>query len=799
MMLYPENLEEKIGFDKIREFLKDACVSALGISFVDKISFSDDFLHIQKLVRQTEEFRKLLLSGEAFPTSGFIDINPHLNKARIEGTFLSEEEFHELKASLATLFKCAAFFKGDEKQQVYPLLAALSSGVQADAKLLSAIEAKVDEKGKLRSNASQELQSVRKAIQSGEIKLRKVLDQILRQAKSQGFTNDDVSLTVRGGRMVIPVNAEHKRRIKGFIHDESASGQTVYLEPAEVLEINNEIKELEYQEKREIIRILTQLTNELRPEVPSLKKALIFLGLMDFIRAKARFAIKTDSLLPDLQPDTVLDWHGARHPLLFLSFQNQAKKVVPLHITLSQETRVLIISGPNAGGKSVCLKTVGLFQYMLQCGLLLPLDEHSKAGVFQRLFIDIGDDQSIENDLSTYSSHLKNMRHFISFSNKRTMVLIDEFGTGTEPHIGGAIAESILEELNRQQVFAVITTHYANLKKFAEQTPGIINGAMRYDVAELNPLYQLEIGRPGSSFALEIARKIGLPEAILNQVKSKIGYKQVQFDQMLADLEIDRKNYQEKLNKITGKENQLQRNLKEYQELKDYLETNRKSLLNDAKNEAKKLVQEANQKIETTIRNIKEAKAEKASTREAREDLNIFKESLQLEEPAPVPVITIEKGEIKEGDLVRIKGQGAVGEVILLKGKDVEIRIGELKSNVKLSRLEKISRKEFNRSLPDADVKTPIRGLNINEKMMNFSPNLDLRGKRAEEMLPQLEAFMDHALMLGVPELRIIHGKGDGILRKIVREQIKHYKNVKSARDEHADRGGAGVTIVEMQ
>ncbi len=798
-MLYPTNLEEKIGFDKIRSLLKEACVSSLGISFVDKINFSSDFAQIQKMAKQAEEFRKILQAGESFPIAGFIDINPHLYKARIEGAFLSEEEFYDLKASLITLFKCILFFKGEEKRLLYPLLTELAGGVQADNRLLSLIEAKIDEKGKIKNNASPELSSIRKNIQSEEIRLRKVLDQILRQAKSNGYTNDDVSLTVRGGRMVIPVNAEHKRHIKGFIHDESASGQTVFMEPAEVLEINNAIRDLEYQERREIIRILKQLTDQVRPEVPALKKAVVFLGLIDFIRAKARFALQIEAGMPELQEEAVLDWYGARHPLLLLSFQQQDKKVVPLDIKLTQEARILIISGPNAGGKSVCLKTVGLLQYMLQCGLLIPVDEHSKAGIFKKLFIDIGDDQSIENDLSTYSSHLQNMRHFISFSNSKTLILIDEFGTGTEPHIGGAIAESILEELNRKKIFAVITTHYANLKKFAELTPGVINGAMRYDVAELNPLYQLEIGKPGSSFALEIARKIGLPDPVLNRVRSKIGYKQVQFDQMLADLEIEKKSYQDKMQLLSNKEIQLQRNLKEYQDLKTYLETNKKNLINDAKREAGKLLQDANQKIETTIRNIKEAGAEKETTKEVRSELNAFKESLIVEAVEQPDVITVEGGEINEGDLVRIKGKGALGEVISLKGKSAEIRIGELKSHVKVDRLEKITRKEFKRAMPESAAYAPMGGLNINTKMMNFSPNLDIRGNRGEEVLSKLQEFMDHALMLGVPELRIIHGKGDGILKKIVREQLVHYKNIKSAKDEHADRGGAGVTVLELK
>lgn len=799
-MLYPENIEVKLGFDKIRDFVRQECISSLGIGYAEKIRFSDEYTTVKKLLEQTEEFRRLILSGEYFPSTNYNDVRPFLNKAKVPGTFLIEEEFQSLKLSLITIFNCLFFFEDEGKRVSYPLLYDLTNFFQLERSILKSIEAKIDDKGIVRSNASPELQKIRASLLSEQVRLRKVLDSMLKQAKSQGFTPDDVSLTVRNGRMVIPVMAEHKRRIKGFVHDESATGQTVYLEPAEVLEINNYIKELEYKERREIVKILTELTDLLRPHIPSLFKAFNFLGMVDFIRAKAKFALKINGILPHLHKESLVDWKKAVHPILFISFIGQDKKVVPLDVTLNSETRILVISGPNAGGKSVCLKTVGLLQYMAQCGLLIPVREDSKTGIFKSLFIDIGDEQSIENDLSTYSSHLKNMRQFLEFSDKRSLILIDEFGTGTEPNMGGAIAETILEALNKQKAYAVITTHYANLKEFAEHTPGIINGAMRFDVEKLEPLYILETGKPGSSFALEIARKIGLPKQLLERVRARVGTDQVQFEKMLLELEREKKKYQDQMDKIANKEAQAQKIMGEYSELKVYLEENRKKIINDAKSEARSLLKDANQKIENTIRTIRESKAEKEVTKEIRQDLEIFKQELVSEEVEDRPsIIKVETGEIKVGDLVRVKDQSAIGEVVSLKGKDAEISIGELKSNIKLKRLEKISRKEFKKQKADFEVSPPSRGYNITQKMVDFSLNLDIRGKRVEEVIPMVENYMDQASMLGIPEVKIIHGKGEGILKEVVRNHLKSFSNIQSAKDEHADRGGAGVTVVVMK
>jgi DNA mismatch repair protein MutS2 len=803
-MLYPENIESRLGFDKIRELLKSECVSGLGQAFVDKIRFVNNYELIQKLTQQTAEFCDILRQDEGFPTANYLDVSESLNRALPENSFLTEAEFFDLKLSLSTIYECLKFFR-KRPSEVYPSLRELTLDLIFDADLIDKIELVIDERGKIRDNASYELRRIRQELLAAQNHLRKRLEQILKSAKSQGYIHEDANLTLRDGRMVIPLVAEHKRKIKGFVHDESATGQTVYLEPTEVIDMNNEIRELEYQERREIIRILTQLTNEVRPHIGNLRKSYNFLGLMDFIRAKAKFALKTESVNPIFERKPLLKWYQARHPLLLLNFHAQGKKVVPLTIELNAHKRILLISGPNAGGKSVALKTVGLVQYMFQCGLLVPMGEGSHLGVFRDIFIDIGDQQSLENDLSTYSSHLKNMKYFLEFADNKTLLLIDEFGTGTEPQMGGAIAETILDKLNHAKAFGVITTHYANLKFFAENNQGVVNGAMQFDGKKLEPLYSLDMGRPGSSYAFEIAQKIGLPKAIIQKSRQHVGFDQVNYDKLLNELEIEKKHYAQQNHFMAEKEKRLNEVTLEYEKLKAFLDNEKKRILNQAKNEAKELLKSTNQKIEQAIRQIKENQAEKVSTKEIRQELQNFAGELKLEkidvslleEDADNEEVTVIEGIIEVGDKVRVKGQLTVAEVVAIKGKDVEIRMGELKSNIKLNRLEKVSRKE-QRALKK-ELSAAIKGVDINEKMANFSLNLDLRGKRGEEAIVELEAFMDDALLLNQSEVRIIHGKGDGILRKLVRDLLKQYKEIASLQDEHADRGGAGVTIVTLK
>lgn len=813
-MLYPNTLEQKLGFDKIRELLKQACISPLGQDYVDKIRFTDNHQLIDKLLKQTAEFKQIVQYEAEFPQSNYLDVREQLSKARIEGMALSEDDFFGLKLALKTVQACLTFLAkredGRTGDRQYPFLKELAGPVGLDPNLLATLDRIIDERGHVRDSASPELARIRRQIISEQAHLRKQLDSILRNARQQGWIPDDLGLTIRGGRLVIPVAAEHKRKIKGFVHDESNTGQTVFLEPTEVFDSNNEVRELEYAERREIYRILLELTNKVRPHLDDLKRAINFLGQLDFIRAKARLALQVNAGMPIVHNRPLVDWIDARHPLLYLSFQKpearaEGKKVVPLSVRLDELKRILIISGPNAGGKSIALKTIGLVQYMLQCGLLVPMAEHAEMGVFQNLFIDIGDEQSLENDLSTYSSHLTAMKQFLVGANKRTLFLIDEFGTGTEPGLGGAIAEAILEDLNKSGAYGVINTHYTNLKVFADKTPGLINGAMRFDGEHLEPLYQLEIGQPGSSFAFEIAQKIGLPRPVLERAKEKLGTQRVNFEKLIKELDIEKKVFAEKNIEMGINTRKLAQQLAEYTALKTNLDNNQKQLLNEAKQKAKALVQEANQRIENTIREIKEVKADKEMTREIRQELQQFeqktlKPEVVAEPDKPKDKEEFEKdgGAIEVGSFVRIEGQTAVGQVLVIRGKDAEISIGDLKSNVKLNRLEKVSKKVFKEAVGETE-KPRMRGVDLNEKMMNFSFNLDIRGKRGEEALGEVDQFFDDALMLGYPELRIVHGKGDGILRNLVRTHLRRYKQVAKMEDEHADRGGAGVTIVRMK
>lgn len=823
IMLYPQNIEQKLGFDRIRERLSALCISPLGRAFVEKVRFSDNFDLVQRMIRQVAEMKEIMqFEPQAFPAQNYLDVNYQLSKAAIEGAFLTEEEFFDLKLSLRTIQECLRFFDQKEPEQFPQLRALLQTAflgkndkntsdetpTPVDAKkeirgILDSLDKVIDDRGKLKDNASAELQSIRKQLLIQENELRKKLDSILRNARSNGWITDDFSLTLRNGRMVIPLAAEHKRKIKGFVHDESDTGKTVFLEPTEVLEANNEIRELEAAERREIIRILTELTSRLRPFVPVLRRAYTFLGIIDFVRAKACYAIELDAVAPLSINTQMIDWKNARHPLLYTSFKKAGKTVVPLNVTLNTEQRILLISGPNAGGKSVTLKTIGLVQYMYQCGLLVPMNEFSTIGLFRNIFIDIGDEQSLENDLSTYSSHLTNMKHFLLHADRKTLFLIDEFGTGTEPTLGGAIAESILDDLNRSGAYGAINTHYTNLKTFADRSKGLINGAMRYDAEHLEPLYELEMGKPGSSFAIEIAYKIGLPKGIIDKAKGKVGKQQVSFEKLVKELEIEKKVFADKNVENAQKQRQLDQLLEQYNALKKYLDGEKKTILNTAKIQAKELVKTANQKIEATIREIREQGAEKLATKEIRQELQEFQESLVVE---ALPVVQASKdeqeevevigGEISIGAWVRIKGQEAIGEVLSMRGKDVEVAIGDLKTTLKLNRLERISRKEVRQK---TSPKAKLTGIDMNEKIQNFSFNLDLRGKRGEEALVDVDRFMNDAIMVGYDELRIVHGKGDGILRNLIRQHLRGYAQVAKTEDEHADRGGAGVTIVRMK
>ncbi|TGE13826.1 endonuclease MutS2 [Hymenobacter elongatus] len=806
-MILPHNFEHKIGFAQLREMLEGLCLSALGRQFVAKMQFQSKYEQLHKLLLQTDEFRILLQSGADFPSQHYHDVHPHLVRASLPGAYLDVPAFFAVKMSLRTIRQALTFFtQADES--LYPTLRLLGIGVQVDRNLLAALDKVIDDDGQVRDNASPLLSQLRQELITRQGQLRKQIAGILRHAKTEGWVPGDAEPTIRGGRLVLPVIAEHKRRVKGLIHDESASGQTVFIEPEAVFELNNDIKDLENAYQRELIRILTSLTDQLRPHIPDLRKAYQYLGLLDFIRAKALLALRIEATLPTFHPRPLIRWKNVRHPLLYLTFKEHFKEnpreVVPLDMELNPDQRILLISGPNAGGKSVSMKTVGLVQYMLQCGLLIPAGDGSEAGIFDEIFLDIGDEQSLENDLSTYSSHLLSMKQFVTMAGKRSLVLIDEFGTGTEPALGGAIAEAVLDQLNRARSYGVITTHYTNLKNFAERTEGVVNGAMRYDPEKLQPLYRLEIGKPGSSFAIEIARKIGLPKQIVERATQLVGKDKIRYDRLLEGLEKEKADLELRTAEAAKAERRMKKAAQEYQDLKKHLDETTLEVLRDAKAKAKLLLKDTNQQIEATIQEIRVGQADKERTKDARHKLDTFvREKLQIEPPkAKATRELADAATLKAGDKVALIGQDGYGELIGIKGKTAEVLFGGMKTIVKASQLEKVGRAEIREREKKAErtsYGSAGLGLDLTGRMASFSPTLDLRGERAEDALHKIMAFVDDAVMLGIPEIKFLHGRGNGVLRQVVRDYLHRIRAAASVADDHADRGGDGATVAVLK
>lgn len=794
-MLYPHDIEQKLGFDKIRAMLKNNCSGQRGINNVDNIKFSSNSTLIQKLTGQTEIYVKMVEAGEEIPSLAYPEIDHILEKLKIEGIFLEIAEVVSVFKTLKTMSIWQEFLKTKEDQ--YYEICVLAKKIEVDQIVLKKIDTCIDEKGAIRQNASPELRKIRSEIQKNEQIARKTLDRIMRESRKSEISPDDSSLTIRNGRLVIPVKSEHKRSFKGFIHDASASGNIIFIEPSEVLEINNDLKELSYREKREIIRILTELTDEIRSQREQISNGSKFLGIIDLINAKAKLAIELHATVPSINRNGQLEWNRAINPILKKALQKQQKELVPLSIQLDTNNRILVISGPNAGGKSVCLQTVGLLQYMYQCGLPIPVLEGSRISLYKSIFIDIGDEQSMDDDLSTYSSHLKSMNFFLRNSGHGTLFLIDEFGAGTDPQFGGAIAEAILEQLAKSKSQGIITTHYNNLKKMADEKEGLVNGRMRFDVKKLQPLYKLEIGKPGSSFALEIAGNIGLEKRIINSAKNKVGTDAVELDRLLTELEDEKLRYEQENMRFKNHNLTLDKTIQNYHELKTDIENRKKEILNEAKIEAKYLLKETNQKVENLIREIKESNAEKISTKKSREEIQKFEKKIKVEKIRQDKNTTqVLDGPINSGDIVRIRGQQSHGEVLKISKKDAEIMFGGLKSKIKLNRLEKISKGEVKKI--ETEKNSSLKGIDINKRRANFSNDLDLRGKRADEALRLLAGFMDDAILFGTSSVRIIHGKGEGILREVLRNELKTIKEVANFFDEHADRGGAGITVVEL-
>ena len=843
-MIYPQNFEQKIGFDQIRQLLKEKCLSTLGEERVTDMAFSDRFSEVEERLDQVTEFVRILQEEDNFPAQYFFDVRPSLKRIRVEGMYLDEQELFDLRRSLETIRDIVRFLQKSEDEEEntspYPCLKRLAGDITVFPQLIGKINGILSPYGKIKDNASAELARIRRELASTMGSISRSLNSILRNAQSEGVVDKDVAPTMRDGRLVIPVVPALKRKIKGIVHDESASGKTVFIEPAEVVEANNRIRELEGDERREIIRILMEFSNLLRPSIPDVLLSYEFLAEIDFIRAKALFSEQITGLKPAFENKQVLDWTMAVHPLLQLSLAKHGKKVVPLDIELNEKQRILIISGPNAGGKSVCLKTVGLLQYMLQCGLLIPMHERSHAGIFSNIFIDIGDEQSIEDDLSTYSSHLTNMKIMMKSCNERSLILIDEFGGGTEPQIGGAIAEAVLKRFNQKQTFGVITTHYQNLKHFAEDHEGVVNGAMLYDRHLMQALFQLQIGNPGSSFAVEIARKIGLPEDVIADASEIVGSEYINADKYLQDIVRDKRYWEGKRQAIRQREKHMEETIARYQAEIEELQKSRKEILRKAKEEAEQLMQEANARIENTIRTIKEVQAEKEKTRQVRQELSDFRESMEAlvaKEQEEKIARKIEKLKEKQnrkkekkanrgqenalsaqalaeqqarkeaerlaaivpGSNVKIKGQTSVGEVLEINGKNAVVAFGSIKTTVKLDRLERT-----NAQPKQADVSTKSTYISsqtqdsMYEKKLNFKQDIDVRGMRGDEALQAVTYFIDDAILVGMSRVRILHGTGTGILRTLIRQYLQTVPGVSHFADEHIQFGGAGITVVDL-
>lgn len=854
-MIYPANFESKIGFTEIRTILRENCMSTLGMEMVGNMEFCDEAVVIADLLSQVREFRRLMEEREDFPLSYFFDMRKSVSRLRLENTHLEESELFDLRRSLDTIHKIKNILSPEEFNLgdvvKYPQLQILAEEVMTFPYIIQRIDQILDKYGKIRDTASPKLAMVRRELKQAEGSVSRVLASILRQAQQDGLVDKDVTPALRDGRLVIPIAPAHKRKIPGIVHDESATGRTAFVEPAQVVEANNKIRELESEEKKEVIRILTEFAKILRPDVKYIVASYQLLAHIDFIRAKMLMAEKFSAIEPEISDEPMIDFVQARHPLLEASLKKHGKNIIPLDITLTKTGRILIISGPNAGGKSVCLKTTGLLQYMLQCGLPIPVKENSKCGVFHDLMIDIGDEQSLENDLSTYSSHLQNMKQMMKTASAYTLLLIDEFGTGTEPQIGGAIAESVLKQFWKKKAFGVITTHYQNLKHFADDHDEVVNGAMLYDRHEMQALFQLQIGRPGSSFAIEIARKTGIPEEVIADASEIVGQDYIQSDKYLQDIVRDKRYWESKRQTIHQREKDMQRTIDRYESNITDIEQERKAILRRAKEQAQELLNETNKRIENAIREIREQQAEKEATRKIREELNAFREEMKdidtkaedekiarkieqikarkerhakrMEEKAQkkskegqtqqqgptlkAEDLTLKKESLSVGSEVRIKGLTTVGKVEKIEGKMATVIFGDMRTKMRLERLEKapaqvvqpqnVGQAEKHADLNEIHVSSSTRSA-IDDRRNNFRHEIDVRGMRGDEALNAVMYFIDDAILVGVQQVRILHGKGNGILRQLIRQYLGTVPNVVHYRDEHVQFGGAGITVVEF-
>ena len=816
-MIYPDSFEKKIGFAAVRDMVASHCSSTLGSEYCREMAFSTDFDIVKRLLSSTNEMKTIIAGDEAMPLENIHDANEQLRKLRVPGTFITAPDLLRIRQSLATMAAVSSFFthhRNEDGISPYPTLDALSQTLIVFPYIVSTIDRVVDRFGNVKDNASPELAEIRRALSAMTGTINAAMRRVISRATKEGYIEGDTTPSVRDGRLVIPVSPMYKRKINGIVHDESASGKTVFIEPAEIVEANNRVRELQMDERREITRILTLVADEMRPLVDEMLVSYAILGEFDFIHAKALFAQEIGGELPSLSDNPEMEWYHACHPVLLQSLARQGKEIVPLDITLTPENRLLIISGPNAGGKSVCLKTVGTVQYMAQCGLLPPLYENSHIGIFDDIFIDIGDDQSLEDDLSTYSSHLKNMKHFVAKGRKSTLVLIDEFGGGTEPQIGGAIAQAILKVFNDKEMWGVITTHYQNLKHFAEDTPGLINGSMLYDRHLMQPQFKLSIGNPGSSFAVEIAKKIGLPSEIIANAEEIVGSDYINLDKYLLDITRDKRYWENKRTAIRQKEKKLEHLLEQYENDATQLREKRREIISEARDEARRILDSSNASIERTIHEIKQAQAEKERTIEARRRLQDEKKQLAKEgndknehhllKKAPksknkqASQHKKETEPISVGDNVKMDGQTTVGTVMEINGKNALVAFGVLKTTVKLDRLKRTIAQPQSGAKKASFVSASTTD-KLRDRQLNFKQEIDVRGMRVDEAVQAITYFIDDAIQFNIKQVRILHGTGTGALRQYIRQYLDSVNGVKSYRDEHVQLGGAGITVVVLE
>lgn len=821
-MIYPKDFEAKIGFSPIRNLLKIKCESHLGADLVEKFSFNSDRNLLIRELGLTNELKKLIEDGIPLPQFSFYDVSTWLKETRSPGTFMGSSQLYETALTFHTMKEIHDFFNRDDS------VLAKCSNLKSEFKNIPyfyEIEKEIfrciDKDGNVKDNASPQLFEIRRNIESLSRSMHKIMRSVIDSSITQGIIDKDTSPVLREGRMVIPVNAANKRSVSGIVHDTSATGKTVFIEPSQVVEAGNRLRELQNEEEQQIKVILITLTDSLRPLYEEINNGCFLLARYDFIKAKALFAIETGGEFPVIEKEPELDWYHAIHPTLFLSLKAQGREVVPMNLALNKSNRILVISGPNAGGKSVSLKTVAVVQYMMQCGILPTLYSNSHMGVFSNIFIDIGDEQSMENDLSTYSSHLNNMKFFLNNANNKTLILADEMGSGTEPQIGAALAQSILEELGKSGCMSVITTHYQNLKIFAENESGFINGAMLYDRQHLRPTFQLSVGEPGSSFALEIAKNIGLPATVVEKAKEIVGSEYVDAEKFILDIQRDKRYWKNKRLDIKEKENRLNKLLEEYEDKADELKQQRSSILKEARQEAKAILEGANTQIERSIHEIRKSQAEREKSKIIRQQLESYKKSLETEntkESLPDALKPLkhkskkkknEKNNLNNndsiiknlavGDYVKMENGGVSGIIMSIEGKKAEVAFGNLRTKIDIDKLQ-LSQK------PQQSVKNQIgitsqaeKDSGSRDRQLNFKSDIDVRGFRAEDALQAITYFLDDALQFNAGRVRILHGTGHGILRSLIREQLKTNSAVKNFHDEDVRFGGAGITVVDLE